>query len=375
MFSSAPLGHEALVMIDKLELIVMHDAPFRRQIANLYRTLRLSHNSSRGLYGAALDLRQFGSDAILRLEHKRYGTHKIELLNTGKKTMTELCATLERIIDKDPLSHRVSRIDLAVDIPDYPLEWFRTHVRVQFKQWKCVLGRLRVEQEFSEMGKKEYQTLYFGKRPSCLRIYDKVEERRCEYELRKKREARKAKRCAVEDSVAVCIPEFPSFEEWLAVNLNLADSRAAQPQLVGMEQPRQLAFPVITRVENQLGGSAIRRTKLTSIAGVINDARDFNPFARIQIVSGARRDPGLYDRMESGKYRYTVTQYFGGMYLREHWNDFGAGGFAVVLNRDRNRRRLLEYFGDFLPFDDRPSITAADLYERYRSSISRQLAS
>jgi hypothetical protein len=27
------------------------------------------------------------------------------------------------------------------------------------------------------LGKKVYQTLYFGKRPSCVRIYDKVAER------------------------------------------------------------------------------------------------------------------------------------------------------------------------------------------------------
>lgn len=364
-------GLESVVMIDKMEVIVGRDVRFRHEINHQCRAGRHDQNFSK-LYGTVVDLRRFHlGDAILHFQHRRYGTHKIELLNTGKKSMTQLCSILEGIIDQNPLSHRISRLDLAVDVPDYPVQWFHTHVRVQFKQCRCVHGRLKREQEFSEVGKKQYETLYYGKRPSCLRIYDKVAERRCEYEVWKKRETRKARQCGVENGG---IPEFPSFEEWLAVDLNLVAGGAPQPTLVEMEQPRQLAFPVITRVENQLGGSGIRRTKLTSIGAFIENALEFNPFARIQIVSGARQNPGFYDRNEHGGYRYAVTQYLGGMYLREHWNDVGAGGMAVLLNRDRNGRKLLERFRDFLPVDDRPCITAADLYERYRHSISRQLA-
>ena len=54
----------------------------------------------------------------------------------------------------------------------------------------------------------------------------------------------------------------------------------------------------------------------------------------------------------------------------------GASQMRQILNRDRNCRRYLEKMKDFVPIgaDDEPGISESELYERYRNSISRQLA-
>jgi hypothetical protein len=112
-------------------------------------------------YQAVADLRRFGLDAMLHIQQKRYGTHKVEMFETGKKGMAKIESTLERIVDCDPGHCRLGRIDLAADVRDVSLSWFREHAYVQYKQFLCEHGKL-VDAEYSEMGKKVYQTLYFS---------------------------------------------------------------------------------------------------------------------------------------------------------------------------------------------------------------------
>ena len=370
------------MMIDKVEVIVSHDANFGKKFRPVFRELRGNpqfgpFRPSRH-FRAVADLRKLlGLDAIAHVEQKRYGTHKFELLDTGKKSMNQFCHILEELVDADPMTHRVSRIDLAVDVPGLSLPWFRDYMRVQFKQWLCAHGKFRFEEEFSEMGRKVYQTLYFGKRPSCIRVYDKVAERSQEYEQWKKRELRESKRAALEEvahlgrTVPPLVPEFPSFEQWFAVEL--AYSLPSQAELPGMEQPQQLSFPVVTRVENQLGGRV--PAKLNTLAAVVRNVRDFNPFARVHLTAGTRKQPpGLYDRNDDGSYQHSVMQWMAGMWLREHYKDFGSQGIAGMLNRDRNGKRLLDSLGAFIPADDERGVTSAELYERFRETVSRQLA-
>lgn len=367
-------------MIDKVEVMVSHDAhfgtKFRPVFAELRRNPQFGPFKPSKHFRAVADLRELlGVDAIAHLEQKQYGTHKFELIDTGKKSMNQMCSILEEMVECDPLSHRVSRIDLAVDVIGTSLSWFRDHMRVQFKQWLCAYGKQAIEVEFSEMGKKRYLTLYFGKRPSCIRVYDKVEERRAEYECWKKRETREAKRATLHEAarlgqaVPPLIPEFPSFEEWLAVDL--AYSLSTQGELPGMEQPRQLSFPVITRVENQLGGKV--PVELKTLSAVIRNVRDYNPFARVQLAAADRGMPGLYDRNEDGSYRYSVMQCLAGMWIREH-SELSAADRWAMLNRDRNGKRLLDSLADFIPANEQPGLTSEQLFEQHRESVSRQLA-
>ena len=237
------------------------------------------------------DLRPLGFDAILHIDQKRYGTHKVELLETGKKGMAEIQSTLEQIIDCDPGACRLGRIDLAVDVREVPLSWFREHTYVEYKQFLCAHAKL-VEAEISEMGKKFYQTLYFGKRPSCVRIYDKTAERIAHFELWKRREIRAAKKAwlatvAHQDSGvrdALSLPEFPTITEWLSDELpeiksDLTLSASPQPELLpGTSPPEQkiLQFPVVTRVENQFGGRVPEA--LQTVGEMRRNVLEFDPF-------------------------------------------------------------------------------------------------
>src|SRR5439155_10835604 len=107
-------------MIDKLEAMVERGASFRKDFDEIYREVR--HSPDFGAfrrskyYRAVADLRPLGFDAILHLEQKRYGTHKVELLDSGKKGMAQLEFMLNQIVDHDPNSLRIGRIDLATDV-------------------------------------------------------------------------------------------------------------------------------------------------------------------------------------------------------------------------------------------------------------------
>jgi hypothetical protein len=382
-------------MIDKIEAMVERGTSFRGELDELRRAspwdpyfpaLRPSK-----FYKAVADLRPFGFDAMLHIDQKRYGTHKVELIETGKKGMEEIESTLERIVDCDPGGCRLGRIDLAADVRDVPLSWFREHTFVQYKQFLCAHSKF-AEAEFSEMGKKVYQTLYFGKRPSCIRIYDKVAERIAHFELWKKREIRAAKKSWLkglegrqrgsEGVGPLRLPDFPTVQEFLRVELpeiqsELGASVPQQPDLLpGTSLPKQpvLNFPVVTRVENQFGGRVPE--SLETIGEMRKNALDFNPFARMKIVAGQTIPPGLFDRDATGRYRFSVPNWCFCMFVHQNWNLVGASQMRQMLNRDRNGKRYLERMGEFVPDGESEcvGVSESELYERYRSSITRQLA-
>jgi hypothetical protein len=368
-------------MIDKIEAMIERGTYFRGELDGLRRaspwdTLSPALRPSK-YYKAVADLRPFGFDAMLHIDQKRYGTHKVELFETGKKGMTELLSTIERIVDCDPGGCRLGRVDLAADVRDVPLSWFREHSYVQYKQFICAHWK-HVEEENSEMGKKVYQMLYFGKRPSCIRVYDKTAERVAHYQLWKRRQVRAAKRDWLADTAQqdpskrgpLVLPEFPTVAEWLAHELPQLNIDVVLPP-----QSDVARFPVLTRVENQFGGRVPE--PLQTVSDMRKNVLDFNPFARMKILGGHVIPPSLYDRDPGENYRFTVSQWFFYMGVRASWAINGAQSTRNMLNRDRNGAKYLERMREFLPaseLDDCPGISESDLYERYRNSISRQLA-
>lgn len=363
-------------MIDKIEAMVERGTGFRGVVGEFYREAR--YNPEFGAfrrskyYHAVADLRPYGFDAILHMEQKRYGTHKIELLETGKKGMAELESTIDQIVDQNPSTCRLGRIDLATDISDVHLSWFREHAYIQYKQFICAHGKL-VEDEMSEMGKKVFQTLYFGKRPSCVRIYDKVAERLSYFELWKKRETRTAKRSWLEEVAHadpknrpdLLLPEFPTAAEFLRTELPHA-------QVAFSSNCPVISFPVVTRVENQFGGRVPE--KLRTMAHMKSNVREFNPFDRLKIITSSRVIPGLCDKTPAGDFRFKLIDWLAGMYINQNWNSNGASQMRQMLNRDRNGKRYLEKWAEFIPEDPSQGISSPELFERYQQSISRQLA-
>src|SRR5262249_39344375 len=100
------------------------------------------------------------------------GHHKIELLGISRLSYDKILAEVSNITPLPAPELKILRIDLAVDVHNFSIEWFR----------RSVIHRQT--QVFSELGSPRYSTaewrwgwtIQFGKRPDCVRIYDKTAE-------------------------------------------------------------------------------------------------------------------------------------------------------------------------------------------------------
>lgn len=370
-------------MIDKIEAMIEPNVHFRGDLHTFDWGLRdnpfcTSVRPSK-YYHAVADLRPFGHDAMLHYQQKRYKTHKVELFETGKKGMAEIHSILEKIVDCDPGDCRLGRVDLAADVRDVSLSWFRDHTWVQYKQFLCAHAKM-VEDEMTEMGKKIYQTLYFGKRPSCLRLYDKVAERVSYFELWKRRQTRAAKKAWEEvvtnhrnsdaEPPPLVLPEFPTVQEWLAAELPQVKADIVLP----VASDGSVRFPVLTRIENQYGGRVPEN--LATVGEMRRNILEFNPFRNMRLIGSSRPPPSLFDRATDGQYRFSVKDWMAYMFCHQNWNQLGGSQMRSMLNRDRHGNKYLAQMGEFLPVEESSEvgITADQLYENFRGSIQKQLA-
>ena len=72
----------------------------------------------------------------------------------------------------------------------------------------------------------------------------------------------------------------------------------------------------------------------------------------------------------------SVDQWCFYMFVRQNWKELSAAQMWAMLNRDRGGNWYLAQMKEFLPSegDDSVGVSESELYDRYRSSISRQLA-
>jgi hypothetical protein len=325
-------------MIDKLELRVPHFEPYTPDFGRLYQELR---NDPKGPfkpsahYLSVADLRDHGYPVILHTHniHDKKGNFKLELVETGGKTYREMAREVSRIFETEPGPLGVMRLDVAVDVPDVPVSWFQKNIRAQFKRWVADIGRLGLDCEFSEMGRRGIETLYFGKRPNVFRIYNKVAERQYRY-------AQMAARVKRSGTLA----ELPSF----------ADKFGHASEGV-----------TLTRVERQIAGG-----RFPQHLGTFHKLRvlpDFDPFERLMFAGVGKPEPNPDS--------YDLTHYLAGMQLRALIERDGIHRVRQFINRhsQRNGSRFLKNYGDFLPADD-CLITPQGLRDRFRISVSNQLA-
>jgi hypothetical protein len=259
--------------------------------------------------------------------HGSKGNHKLELLDTGDLSYQRIQREIQQVFDIDPWHLGLMRIDLAADVPGVPVRWFARNARVKWKQWVAEMGK--TETEYAEMGRRKVETLYFGKRPNCFRIYDKISELRHQYDQM----VRKASDAA----------EVPTFEE-------------------------KFKYPesgfVLTRVERQLAGGRVPQ-RIDTI-GKLRRLPEYNPFDPLEVVSGTCPEPNMSD--------YDITEYFTGIGLRATTDEIGLHRLRSLLNqRSRgNASRIIRKYGDFLPREG--GIDEGQIFQRYRESVSRQLA-
>jgi len=328
-------------MIDKLEVRVPRSVPYRPAFAELYRQIAWedAERSIEGLprritpsryYESVVDLREFGNEVILHNSARlgKNGDYKIELLETGKMGFSHMIQEIEEIFDVDPEALSVTRVDLTADVFNIPVSWFVKHCRVQYKRWIASMGHISDGAEFSEMGIKRIETLYLGKRPNLIRIYDKVAEHLHQF--------KKILRQLSPDA------ELPDFEQVYGISPDT----------------------IMTRVERQL--AAGRVPPPVDTVRKLRTADSFNPFHRLKIIEGCALEPNPLN--------YRSDVYERGIRLRQLVEDEGLQRARFALNEQSqgNADRILKTVSDFIPSDGQ-GITAEELFERYQDSTRKQL--
>jgi hypothetical protein len=179
---------------------------------------------------------------------------------------------------------------------------------------------------------------------------------------------------------------FPDFATWFVAQCNgpMADlvkmnsqSNVLQMPLPGQEElPEQLNLvpqlpKILTRVERQMGAGRIP-DELNSFEKLFSrDALDFNPFERLDFSS-------FSTKTQIDMSNYTIVEFAAGMMFKQ-WLEQGMSyqNLYTMWNQKRNAERIAKKFAPFVAAANPPeevTISATELYERYRDSLTRQMA-
>jgi hypothetical protein len=400
-------------VLDKLEVRIPREARFRPEFADLYADLASDPKGpfrKRGPhYTMTGDLRAYGHDVILHLHccHGE-GNHKIELLDTGKRGFDFLAGEVEQIFDTDPLACGLMRVDCAADVPHVGVPWFHQRARMKYKQFANEMGEIKLEVPaasaslpYSQMG-KEIQTLYFGKRPNCYRIYDKIAEWRVEYRRTFRPLPKFSEICGrikrghaalveqLTQQGSKYIPEEMTAEQVAEAAANYLSEHSVNPDADDCPAPsfeEVYGVPesgyVLTRCERQIGGGEVPTIpdpnlpakewqRLETVGELRERGLDYNPYTNFQIMQGGAAEPNVEN--------FGLMRWMAGMYIRDRIEREGMQQFRKWFNRvaSGNAKKLLETtYREFLPLDngmDGEGLLSADeLYERYRASFQKQL--
>jgi hypothetical protein len=166
-------------MLDKVENRVPYGVNFRPGFSFFSGHVRfegLSTPINRSIhYTGTVDLRPFGIDAIVHMHLRRgktRGSHKLELLATGGKSLRQMRALARRIFDVDPDELPLMRVDFASDLDGVTLSQAFGSIRVKYKRSTDSIGEL----DFETVGKQRLEYFRYGKSPNCVRVYDKPAE-------------------------------------------------------------------------------------------------------------------------------------------------------------------------------------------------------
>ena len=348
-------------------------------------------------YGQVIDLRRVADvgdiEAVLHLNAKKTGSHKVQILEAGHKYAGGIAETIAKIIDDHPDSCSISRVDSCADFLDGPgVAWIAQSTRVKGKRWQAEFGEGELREEkgkkvpWSEMGNREVQTMYQGKRPNCFRCYNKRDERQNAWMREKRRHERLASQVVRNKALEggrdernyplhsgaelrdldkhfvsggrLYIP-FPDFEPWLV-------AQSVGPSVNLSQLPKTW-----TRVERQMGAGRVPEALDTFKKIFSPHVLRFNPFERVEF-SSCNVDTQI--DMED----FSPVEFAAGLQFQQ-WLEAGMSyqQLYAYWNRNYNGKAIAEKFAPFVAAANSSkavSITASDLYERYRSSVSNQMA-
>lgn len=319
-------------MIDKLDLRIPNWTVFSPAVREHIRPLPYETYTSRVRpavhYVGKADLRPLGIDALLHVKCKHGDHHhKLEIFDVGTKTYSQVVQLIESVADVRVKELEVMRIDLAADVPDVTVPWFKDHVRFKFKRTDKEHGELK----YGMIGHGETETIIAGTRPNVFRIYNKTVEWQMQFRRMKRRENKEA--------------EPLEFEKEFGVKES----------------------DILTRIERQCGGDRIPPELGTF--GHLQSAPEFNPFDRLEIIRSGRKSLPKPEECDG-------LEYFTGLGMHVEATRVGMQEFRKRLNKQTkgNAARTLERYSRFFPDGFDTPITVQQIYETYRASVIEQLA-
>jgi hypothetical protein len=340
-------------MIDKADIRIPSRVPLADRFSWIGEQLRRTGSVDRcppsQHYRAVVDLRREGLSALLHagLKHGPAANHKLEIVDAGEMSYRGILRTVEAIFPVDPRPLEIIRIDLCADVYGITVGWFVNSARVLRKRFGANVGTL----DFQRMGRVGVETAYFGRRPNCFRIYDKIAERRSVY-AKLSRKFRRLER--IREHLAETSPEIvrngprdkqlPSFEQWS-----------------GLDETR-----MCTRVERQIGGGRIPGA-LDSL-GKLTKLEEYNPFSALVIDPGGLEIPKRTD--------YPLDVWMAGLHYRRMIFEDGYDSASRWLRKQAgpHAARALEKYKAFVPHLGL-GITSEELHTKFRESVRAQLCS
>jgi hypothetical protein len=289
----------------------------------------------------------------LYLRHGR-PNHKIEIIDAGDKTLLESADIVTQLFDVNPWALEVMRTDLAADLEGVSVPWFKDHAYVNRKQFSSSIEKsFERELQIVSMGSALAQTLYAGKRPCLLRIYNKLAEWRMQ--LRK---------------IEI---QYKRFNDRM-VGMDMSEEQRYYGRLIA---PTFTEFcsargyelhddSVLTRIEGQFGGNRIPPELAT--LDDLRCAHDFHPFSGVQIVGTEpvqnfdSPPPGVSVRDWLASIGFaTVKERVGVQLANSIVHKHGKG----------NGKRILESLAESSPTKRQP-LTMEEIQESFRRSTLLQ---
>ena len=340
IYEFASYGPALTLFIDKKNECPMH--PFR----------------SSKYYEYSANLTDFGIDAIVHL-NCRFGRHrhKVEIVHAGRKSLEEMVDIIQALFDVDPWSVELMRVDFAADIEDVPVSWFRDNAYFSRKRYSSRIEKSH-EQElcFVVMSTATAETIYAGKRPVLIRIYNKLGEWRvkfrkleCDYERFNSR-MRGMELTQEQEEYGVRIP--PTWKQFCAWQ--------------GYEY-REGA--TLTRIESQIGGTK-RLPEGLKTFGDLRNASEILPFKGIRIV------PKPVLSVDAPPDGMSVRNWLAGLgfeALQQAHGSLQAARSIVTKFGQGNGSRILESLSE-CSRSSRPPVTREEIQRIYQESTLKQTA-
>jgi hypothetical protein len=276
-------------------------------------------------YTGIIDARMaLGIDAMVHFHYRRNKPkdHKIEIIESGHKTVGDLRGIIKSLFDIDPDECPLMRVDFAADMPGLPIQYAQSSLRVRYKRSSDERG----EMDYETIGGRILEYFRYGKSPNCIRAYDKDRECQTRYPEFLKRASRDA--------------EPPTFEECFG-------------------------FPrgsIMTRIERQAGGGRLP-IELRKFSDLQN-AAEYDPFSSIEIVPSVFPIPDVRKCGEA-----ELVKILGVHTLVQR---LGLQNARAMLNINGNAARTLRPYYEFQRDIEDASFSREDIVQSYRQSTLRQ---